>query len=67
MGVFLHVVGDALNNIGVMASAAAILWGKTERRYYADPAVSLAISFMICATSIPLGEFVSSFRILWRG
>jgi len=54
MGVFLHVIGDALNNIGVMASAAAIWWGKTEGRFYADPAVSLAISFMICATSIPL-------------
>jgi zinc transporter 1 len=56
LGVFLHVIGDALNNIGVMASAAAIWWGKTEGRFYADPAVSLAISFMICATSIPLGE-----------
>lgn len=54
MGVFLHVIGDALNNIGVMASAAAIWWGKTEGRFYADPAVSLGISFMICATSIPL-------------
>lgn len=54
VGVLLHVVGDAINNIGVMAAAAAIWWGKTEGRYYADPAISMGISFMIIGTSIPL-------------
>lgn len=57
LGVFLHVIGDAINNIGVMASAAAIWWGKTNARFYADPAVSMGISVMIFATSIPLSKF----------
>ena len=54
LGVLLHVIGDAINNIGVIASAAAIWWGKTEGRFYADPAVSMGISFMIIGTSLPL-------------
>lgn len=54
LGVLLHVVGDAINNIGVIASAAAIWCGKTEGRFYADPAVSMGISFMIIGTSFPL-------------
>jgi zinc transporter 1 len=62
MGVLLHVIGDAINNIGVIISAIAIWFGKTEGRYYADPAVSMAISFMILGTSIPLIK--SSGRIL---
>lgn len=62
LGVLLHVIGDAINNIGVIASAAAIWWGKTEGRFYADPAVSMGISFMILGTSIPLIK--SSGRIL---
>jgi len=53
-GVFLHVIGDAINNIGVIASAAAIWWGKSPARFYADPAVGMGISLMIFATSMPL-------------
>jgi solute carrier family 30 (zinc transporter), member 1 len=49
------IVGDAMNNIGVMISAIAIWLGKTEGRYYADPIASLGISFMIFLTAIPLG------------
>ena len=56
LGVFVHVLGDALNNVGVIVSAAAIWWGKSPGRFYADPAVSMGISFMILATSIPLSE-----------
>ncbi len=54
LGVLLHVIGDAINNIGVIAAAAAIWWGTTEGRFYADPAVGMFISFMIIATSLPL-------------
>jgi len=56
LGVFIHVIGDAINNIGVIVSAAAIWWGKSGGRFYADPAVSMGIALMIFATSIPLGE-----------
>lgn len=62
LAILLHVVGDAINNIAVIASAAAIWWGTTERRFYADPAVSLGISLMIFATSIPIAK--NSGRIL---
>lgn len=54
-GVLLHVLGDAANNIGVII-AAAVIWGTTYSvRFYADPAVSLAISVMIFFSSWPLG------------
>lgn len=59
LGVLLHVIGDAINNVGVMISASIIWAGKTERKYYADPAFSLAIAFMILGTSVPLSEFCS--------
>ncbi|CAG8720530.1 7641_t:CDS:2, partial [Dentiscutata erythropus] len=38
-GVFLHVLGDALGNIGVIASALFIRYTNFEWRHYADPAV----------------------------
>jgi zinc transporter 1 len=54
MGVLLHVASDAINNIGVII-AGLIIW-KTDApgRYYADPAVSMAISLMILFSSLPL-------------
>jgi solute carrier family 30 (zinc transporter), member 1 len=53
-GVLLHVAGDAFNNIGVII-AGAIIWKTTSpQRYYADPAVSMAIALMILISSLPL-------------
>ncbi|KIW08199.1 uncharacterized protein PV09_01129 [Verruconis gallopava] len=54
MGVLLHVIGDAINNIGVIISALIIWFSRSEYRYYADPAIGMAIAFMILGTSIPL-------------
>jgi zinc transporter 1 len=56
LSVLIHVAGDGLNNIGV-AIAAAIIW-KTHfaARYYADPAASMGIAFMILILAIPIGE-----------
>ena len=50
----LHVIGDALGNVGVIITAL-IIW-KTDFwwRFYADPAVSLVITAIILNTSIPL-------------
>ncbi|PGG97688.1 CDF family cation efflux system protein [Blastomyces parvus] len=54
MGVLLHVVGDAINNIGVII-AALVIWKATyEGRYYADPGVSLGIGLLILISAIPL-------------
>ncbi|UKZ60212.1 uncharacterized protein TrAtP1_001497 [Trichoderma atroviride] len=61
-GVFIHVVGDAINNIGVIASALIIWKARGEARYYADPAIGLFISVMIFLTAWPLTR--NSGRIL---
>lgn len=55
LGVLIHVMGDAANNIGVIISGLVIWLAKGSGRYYADPAVSMAISFIIMTTSTPLG------------
>lgn len=54
VGVVLHVIGDAVNNIGVMVAAIAIWKAQSEKRFYADPAVSLFIAIMIFVSAVPL-------------
>jgi zinc transporter 1 len=61
-GVFLHVMGDALGNIGVIASALFIWLTSYKWRFYADPAISLIITVIILASAIPLCKAAS--RIL---
>ncbi|AEO66805.1 uncharacterized protein THITE_2144300 [Thermothielavioides terrestris NRRL 8126] len=54
MGALLHVVGDAINNIGVIIAALIIWFTSSPSRFYADPAVGLGISFMILFSALPL-------------
>ncbi|KAK6532285.1 hypothetical protein TWF281_006476 [Arthrobotrys megalospora] len=54
MGVLLHVIGDAINNVGVIVVAIAIWKAEGHARYYADPAVSMFIAIMIFVSVIPL-------------
>ncbi|KAF3387427.1 Zinc/cadmium resistance protein [Penicillium rolfsii] len=54
MGVLLHVLCDAANNLGVIAAALVIWLAKYDGRYYADPGVSMGIAIMIIVSSIPL-------------
>ncbi|KAF2113965.1 cation efflux family-domain-containing protein, partial [Lophiotrema nucula] len=54
MGVLIHLIGDAINNIGVIIAALIIWLTKSNARFYADPAVSMWIAIMILASSIPL-------------
>ena len=61
-GVFLHVLGDALGNIGVVVSALFIWLSSYKWRYYVDPAVSLFITIIILISAIPLCKAAS--RIL---
>ncbi|KAI9813358.1 MAG: hypothetical protein M1832_006316 [Thelocarpon impressellum] len=61
-GVFLHVLGDALGNIGVIGSALFIWLTPFWWRYYSDPLVSLIITVIILASAIPLCKAAS--RIL---
>lgn len=62
LGVFIHVVGDAINNVGVIASAVIIWRAQSPARFYADPAIGSFIAFMIFLTAVPLTR--SSGRIL---
>jgi zinc transporter 1 len=52
LGVLVHVLGDAINNVGVIISAVIIWKTTSEKRFYADPAMSMFISIMILATKI---------------
>ena len=61
-GVFLHVMGDALGNIGVIGSALIIWLTNYSWRFYADPAISLVITLIILGSAIPLCKAAS--RIL---
>ncbi|KAL5000162.1 cation efflux protein [Aspergillus recurvatus] len=61
-GVFLHVMGDALGNIGVILSALVIWLTDYSWRFYVDPGISLVITLIILASAIPLCKAAS--RIL---
>lgn len=61
-GVFLHVMGDALGNIGVIGSALIIWLTNFSWRFYVDPGVSLVITVIILGSAIPLCKAAS--RIL---
>jgi len=50
----LHVIGDALGNVGVIISALIIWLTPWSGRFYADPVVSLFISIIILKSAIPL-------------
>ncbi|KAJ4338484.1 hypothetical protein N0V95_008053 [Ascochyta clinopodiicola] len=54
LGVLIHVLGDAINNIGVIISALIIWFTHSPSRFYADPAVSMWIAIMILISAVPL-------------
>ncbi|KAL7620640.1 Zinc resistance conferring protein [Parahypoxylon ruwenzoriense] len=55
----LHVLGDALGNVGVIVTALIIWLTDSPGRYYADPAVSLFITLIILKSAIPLTKATS--------
>lgn len=61
-GVFLHVMGDALGNVGVIGSALIIWLTPWSWKYYVDPGISLVITVIILGSAIPLCKAAS--RIL---
>lgn len=54
LGVLVHVIGDAINNIGVIVASLVIWKAEGEQRYYVDPAIGVFIAIMIFLTAIPL-------------
>lgn len=53
-GVFLHVLGDALGNVGVIITALFIWKTDYSWRFYSDPVVSLVITIIIFSSALPL-------------
>jgi zinc transporter 1 len=58
-GVFLHVLGDALGNVGVIASGLFILETTYWWRFYSDPAISFLITIIIFSSARPLVKSAS--------
>lgn len=58
-GVFLHVLGDALGNVGVIATALFIWLTDFSWRYYSDPVISLVITGIIFSSALPLVKSAS--------
>ncbi|ODQ81395.1 hypothetical protein BABINDRAFT_160735 [Babjeviella inositovora NRRL Y-12698] len=61
-GVFLHVLGDALGNVGVIVTAIFIWKTDYTWKFYSDPLVSLFITIIIFSSALPLCKATS--RIL---
>jgi zinc transporter 1 len=50
----IHILGDILNNVGVIAAALIMMLAESHGRFYADPAISMVIAIMITAGALPL-------------
>ncbi len=61
----LHVLGDALGNVGVIATGLIIWLTSWSFKYYCDPVISLIITVIICHSALPLGEFSAFHRSMW--
>ncbi|KAI6153524.1 cation efflux protein [Pisolithus tinctorius] len=50
----LHVLGDALGNVGVIATGLVIWLTEWPYKYYFDPTISLVITVIIFSSALPL-------------
>ncbi|KIM48133.1 hypothetical protein M413DRAFT_439854, partial [Hebeloma cylindrosporum] len=50
----LHVLGDALGNVGVIATGLIIWQTAWKYKYYCDPVISLVITIIIFSSALPL-------------
>lgn len=53
----LHVLGDALGNVGVIATGLVIWLTSWSFKYYFDPVISLVITIIIFSSALPLGVY----------
>ncbi|OLL22740.1 Zinc homeostasis factor 1 [Neolecta irregularis DAH-3] len=58
-GVFLHVMGDFVGNLGVVATALFIWKTDFSWRFYSDPVISLFITAIIFSSALPLCKSAS--------
>jgi len=64
-GVFLHMLGDALGSIGVLASGLCVLLMPWDWKEYIDPSISIFICLIILKSTVPLVRYAA--RILLQG
>ncbi|KAG6902914.1 hypothetical protein C0995_010084 [Termitomyces sp. Mi166 len=50
----LHVIGDALGNVGVISTGLVIWLTRWSFKYYFDPLISLVITVIIFSSALPL-------------
>lgn len=55
----LHVLGDALGNVGVIATGLIIWLSDLSWKYYFDPIISLVITCIIFSSALPLVKSAS--------
>ncbi|KAF8342608.1 cation efflux protein [Cantharellus anzutake] len=55
----LHVLGDALGNVGVISSGLIIWLTTWSWKYYSDPIISLVITCIIFTSALPLVKSAS--------
>ncbi|EJD03834.1 cation efflux protein [Fomitiporia mediterranea MF3/22] len=55
----LHVLGDALGNVGVIATGLIIWLSDLSWKYYCDPIISLIITCIIFSSALPLVKSAS--------
>lgn len=53
-----HLIGDAINNVGVIITGLIIWKDHHPARFYADPAASMVIAIVILVTAFPLCKSV---------
>lgn len=63
----LHVLGDALGNVGVISTGLVIWLTDWEFKYFFDPMISLVITVIIFSSALPLGELLARARISASG
>lgn len=62
----LHVLGDALGNVGVIATGLIIWLTSWSYKYYCDPVISLVITVIIFSSALPLGMSSLSITVILR-
>jgi zinc transporter 1 len=55
----LHVLGDALGNVGVIATGLVIWLTEWKYKFYFDPTISLVITVIIFSSALPLVQSAS--------
>lgn len=61
----LHVLGDALGNVGVIATGLIIWLTSWKFKFYCDPLISLVITAIIFHSALPLGMFALTLDPCW--